>query len=667
MRPRAPRGLTRNEPVIRIVAVIALVWGAVYLGWRALETWDRTDPALFLLLYACELFGWAMLASFCFLAWRIPASTRPPIGHPHSVDVLVCTYDEGPELLEATLLGCAGITYPHVTWVLDDGRREFVRELAERTGARYLTRPDNQHAKAGNINHALGVVRAELLLVLDADHVPQPDILDATVGYFDDPKVAVVQTPHDFGNHDSFQHFETGRHDQSMFFDVILPGKDRHNSVFWCGSAAVIRRAALTEVGGVATETIAEDFHTTIKMHDRGWKSRYHGETLVQGLAPHDLSSYLLQRDRWARGNLAVFRTPENPLRASNLSPAQRFSYLSSLLAYFVPLQRLGLLVVLTVMLVSGQLPMHATLSGFLIFWLPWIAFDLAASALLCRGRASLWDGTYSVLLTLEIFVRAARVVISPTLSTFKVTPKDGIDDGGWHALRQLHMVVGIAAILFCALVLRALTALGIVPLPHMGTAPFVIAMALGLWELALVVAALVKVSRRHQLRHHYRTPTDLAAFIDDDIVRMVDLTPAGAGILSPREVEVGKQVPLVVDLPMVDGRPRAVRLRLTVTMCRPDHESAHSWRIGGAVVPVTDQDHKALVEYCHVVAARSRLTESGRLSARVETVEPQAPAAVDTGGRSGAGGSPPVHATDAGRRHQLFRRDPTVNTARRR
>ena len=308
---------------------------------------------------------------------------------------------------------------------------------------------------------------AELLLVLDADHVPQPDILDATVGYFDDPTMAVVQTPHDFGNHDSFQHFETGRHDQSMFFEVILPGKDRHNSVFWCGSAAVIRREALIEVGGVATETIAEDFHTTIKLHGRGWRTRYHGETLVQGLAPHDLSSYLLQRDRWARGNLAVFRTTENPLRARNLSLAQRVSYLSSLLAYFVPFQRLGLLIVLTVMLLSGQLPMHATLSGFLIFWLPWIAFDLAASTLLCRGRATLWDGTYSLLLTLGIFARAARVVIAPTPSTFKVTPKDGIDDGGWHALRQLHMVVGIGVVLLSAITLRALAVLGVAPSPQ--------------------------------------------------------------------------------------------------------------------------------------------------------------------------------------------------------
>ena len=211
------------------------------------------------------------------------------------------------------------------------------------SGARYVTRTGQPACQGRQHQHALGVLDGELLLVLDADHVPQPDILDATVGYFDDPQVAVVQTPHDFSNHDSFQHFETGTHDQSMFFEVILPGKDRHNGVFWCGSAAVIRREALDEVGGVATETIAEDFHTTIKMHGQGWKTRYHDETLVQGLAPHDLSSFLLQRDRWARGNLSVFGPRRTRSVAPQLSLRQRVSYLSSLLAYFVPLQRLGL------------------------------------------------------------------------------------------------------------------------------------------------------------------------------------------------------------------------------------------------------------------------------------------------------------------------------------
>jgi cellulose synthase (UDP-forming) len=461
-------------------------------------------------------------------------------------------------------------------------------------------------------------LNAELLLVLDADHVPQPDILDATVGYFDDPEVAVVQTPHDFSNQDSFQHFATGKHDQSMFFEVILPGKDRHNGVFWCGSAAVIRREALVAVGGVATETIAEDFHTTIKMHELGWKTHYHGETLVQGLAPHDLSSYLLQRDRWARGNLAVFKTRENPVVAPRLSLGQRVSYLSSLIAYLVPLQRLGLLTVLTVMLVSGQLPMHATLDGFLTFWLPWIALDLAASALLCRGRASLWDGTYSMLLTMGIFARAVVSLFRPISSTFKVTPKDGIDDGGWRAFHQLRLVMTIGAVLVAALTLRVLAAGGIVPLPPLRGAPLVIGLLLGLWELGLVTAALYKVSRRRQHRRHYRAPVGLAAVVGGEIVRVADLTTSGVGLVSSTSLSPGRQVELTVDLPMLNGETTHTHLSLLVTGCRLDPHEERAWRIGGTVTPRRDADRDALVEYCHVVATRSRLTESGRLTAGI-------------------------------------------------
>ena len=199
---------------------------------------------------------------------------------------------------------------------------------------------------------------------------PLPDALDATVGYFDDEKVALVQSPHDFYNQDSVQHYEVGRHEQSMFFEVVCPGKDRHNGVYWCGSAAILRRAALVEVGGVATETIAEDFHTTIKMHRAGWTTHYHDEILVQGLAPLDLDGYLLQRDRWARGNLAVFRLPESPLRLrSKLGPRQRFSYFGSLFAYGAGVSRLAMIGLLVAVLVGGVLPARMTLLSLAVLW----------------------------------------------------------------------------------------------------------------------------------------------------------------------------------------------------------------------------------------------------------------------------------------------------------
>ena len=150
----------------------------------------------------------------------------------------------------------------------------------------WITRPDNSHAKAGNINHAFTVTDGDLIVVLDADHVPRPDFLDATLGYFADPLVALVQSPHDFSNRDSIQHTTAVRHEQTLFFDVIGPGKDRCNSMFWCGSATIVRRTALEGVGGVLTDTVAEDFHTTIRMHAQGWQTRYHDEILVQGKAP---------------------------------------------------------------------------------------------------------------------------------------------------------------------------------------------------------------------------------------------------------------------------------------------------------------------------------------------------------------------------------------------
>ncbi len=626
MRAHAQQGTSREdggERLLRVVVAVALVWGTTYLVWRLVDTRQGSQPVLFALLFACEVFGLAALASFAFLAWRVPTPARPAIGWRPTVDVFVCTYDEGLDVLGATLVGCDRITYPHTTWVLDDGRRPHVRSLAERFGVRYLARPTNEHAKAGNINHALSHTTGQVLLILDADHVPQPDILDATVGYFDDPAVAVVQTPHDFGNHDSFQHFETGRHDQSMFFEVIMPGKDRHDGVFWCGSAALILRHALEGIGGIATETIAEDFHTTIRLHGQGWHSRYHHETLVQGLAPHDLSSFLLQRDRWARGNLAVLRTPENPVIAAGLTLKQRASYLASLLAYFVPLQRLAMLAVLVVMLVTARVPLHATLWQFGVFWLPWMTLDLAASAMLCRGEASLRDGSYTTVLTTGIFVRAAFALVRPFRSSFKVTPKDGIDGGGWSAVRQLRLVLAVVVVVVLAIVARFLGLAGLIPIPPLHGLALVAGLAFASWELTLLGTALNKVGRRHQVRHHYRVPVEVAGVLNGALVRIVDLTPGGAGVIGAAPIDVGSEVSLQLDLPGIDGGVRTVRVRYTICSSRP--AEGHGWRMGGTITPVGEADGEALVEHCHVVSSRTRLTESGRLSPAPAVVPGQA------------------------------------------
>ena len=425
------------------------------LAWRIGWSGQRTNLALWGCLLAAESYGAWNLATLIWLTWDVRARPRPMPQREHSVDVYICTYDEPVAVLEATLSGCSLLSYPHTTWLLDDGARPEIAELAARWGARYMTRPDKSHAKAGNINYALPRTEGELVLVLDADHVPMPDALETLVGYLDDPHVALVQTPHDFSNHDSIQHYALGRHEQSVFFSAICAGKDRHNSAFWCGSGALIRREALLSIGGVATETIAEDFHTTIKLHKRGWRTHYDERIFAQGLAPHDLASYLLQRDRWARGNLAVFATPESPLRARGLTFAQRLSYLASLTGYLAGPVRLLLLGVLTAVLWSGALPMRISPLALVTLWGPATLLMAMGGSALCRGEQSSGEAVHYELCTAEIFTRALRCVFRPGRTTFKVTPKEGVDRGGWESLRQFRLLIAIAVLLCVGLVLR--------------------------------------------------------------------------------------------------------------------------------------------------------------------------------------------------------------------
>jgi hypothetical protein len=215
-------------------------------------------------------------------------------------------------------------------------------------------------------------------------------------------------------------------------------------------------------------------------------------------------------------------------------------------------------------------------------------------------------------LLTTEIFTRAAFVLVHPFRTSFKVTPKDGIDDGGWSAARQLRLVLVMAGILAAAVVARVLALLGLVALPALGTLAVVAGISFAVWELVVVAAALWRVTRRHQVRRHYRVPVEVAGVVGGMLVRVVDLTPGGAGMIGPQPFEVGAEVDLRLDLPTVAGAIQVVRVVFTVCSSRPI--KGLGWRMGGTLVPAGDGDGEALIEHCHVVSSRSRLTDAGRL-----------------------------------------------------
>lgn len=603
------RFFDRHPRLLRATALIALVWGIGYLTWRVGWSGEGASPVAFGMLLATEVYGLYALAILAWFSWSRPAAVRPAVTPGRKVDVYVCTYDEPAEVVMATLAGCRALTYPHTTYLLDDGRRPEMRELAELAGAEYMTRPDNSHAKAGNLNAALPRTDGDLVFVLDADHVPMPDALDALVGYFDDERMALVQTPHDFFNHDSVQHYVVGRHEQSLFYRVVCPGKDRHGAAYWCGSAALINRHALLEIGGVATETIAEDFHTTIRLMRHGWRSRYHDEVLVQGLAPHDLDGYLLQRDRWARGNLAVFRLPESPLRAKSLHPLQRLSFLASLFAYLAPPMRLLLLLTLGLVLWTGELPMKISVVALAALWLPYVLLNFGAGAALARGYMRVPESAHYELLTMEIYTRALRCALVPGKTAFKVTPKQGRDGGGLDAVRKLHLVLFCTLLLAAGTAMRLLDLAGVGPLPDLPGIAAVVVPLLGLFELRRLLATLTAVGRRRQRRLVYRfegdAPANLYTPTAHTTARLVDASAAGLGLVASAPLEAGSEPAVLLTLTDAAGSEHEVAAKIEVRTCR---EVEGSFLIGATIREIDPEARLRLMEWCYVVCTHERL-----------------------------------------------------------
>jgi len=249
------RGSARRLVVVRVLVVLALIAGVNYVVWRWLDSvaWSAWWIAVPLVL--AETYSLVDTALFGVTMWRLRERGEPPPAPDGvTVDVFVTTYDEPEDLVLATAVAAREIRYPHRTWILDDGARPSMRAAAERAGIGYLTRSSSwdgkpRHAKAGNLNNALFQTDGELLLVLDADQVPDPAILDRTVGYFAaDERVAVVQTPQYFVNVADADPLGS---QAPLFYGPIQQGKDGWNAAFFCGSNAVLRREALMQLGVV--------------------------------------------------------------------------------------------------------------------------------------------------------------------------------------------------------------------------------------------------------------------------------------------------------------------------------------------------------------------------------------------------------------------------------
>jgi cellulose synthase (UDP-forming) len=491
--------------VRRAFVVLGLAAMVPYFYWRIVYTANPAAMWFFYLFLVAE--GLNLLESVLFYAttWKTATRVAEPALPDRTVDVLVPTYNEPAMLLRDTLVCALAIRYPHQTYVLDDGNRPEIKELAAELGCQYLSRTDRSHAKAGNLNAALAKTTGEFIVVLDADHVPSPEIVDQMIGLFADPKVAIVQAAQDFYNLDSFQHRTNwkARHawqQQELFFGVIQPGKDALDAAYYCGSPAMLRRSALQEVGGFATETVTEDIHTGLRLQRRGWTVAYLNRTLARGLAPQTFIGFVTQWRRWGFGAMQVLRA-ENPVFGRGLRFGQRLCYFASFYFYWMAYQKFVYVVTPIFCLLTGIFPLVAEPRTYLLLFTPYLVLNVAASALLQRGLGSFLMSEQFNVLKMPVLMGAIRGLFRRR-SEFAVTPKSRAGAARWSDVRLLLVIV---------LLIPPAIGVGLWRLRH--AAPgyafwaVVVNLAWAVFYFLLMGPLLVRALRREELRVAYRFP----------------------------------------------------------------------------------------------------------------------------------------------------------------
>jgi cellulose synthase (UDP-forming) len=527
-----PPRLANLAPAQKLVVGLFLAVGIWYLGWRP-TTFNPDARAFSWLIYAAEVYGFGCAILYIFMCWRLQARTPPPVPVDATVTVFVPTINESVDLVRRTLLAAQRMrhTGPVEVCLLDDGNRPDMRALAAELGCRYLARTENSHAKAGNLNNALRHTTAAFIAIFDADHAPAPDFLQETLGFFQDPKVAFVQTPQDFYNLDSFQH----RHDraqaivwseQTLFFRVIQAGKDRLNSAFFCGSCAVARRAAIEDIGGFATGSVTEDIHTSIRLHKRGWSSVYYGRSLAFGLAPSTLLPFLKQRLRWGQGAMQVWRQ-EGILTAPGLTLRQRLSYLATMLAYFEGWQRAILFLSPVVVLTTGVMPIVEVNAAFMVRFVPYYLLTFWVFEEVSRGYGrSILTEQYNML-RFAVFITATFGYFLRRLR-FVVTPKElGDGDGTARNLWPQYAVVGLNALA---------VPLGILLFWRGNALPLAALVANILWAsatfaigaMAIAFALRTATFRRREYRFPVPVPIRVTTADGQVMAMATDLSPMG-------------------------------------------------------------------------------------------------------------------------------------------
>ncbi|HVY13837.1 MAG TPA: UDP-forming cellulose synthase catalytic subunit [Rhodopila sp.] len=519
---RPGRGMTL------FLTMLSAVVSLRYIVWRFTETLEFNTVLQGVLgtgLALAEAYAILVLAlGYIQTVWPLDRKPLPlpedPADWP-SVDIYVPTYNEDLSIVRATVLAAMAVDWPPdklKVYILDDGRRRAFRDFAASCGAGYIIRPDNNHAKAGNLNHAMKVTDGEFVAVFDCDHVPTRAFLQMTMGWLvHDKRMAFIQTPHHFYSPDPFQrNLAAGTRvpaEGNLFYGLIQDGNDFWNASFFCGSCAVIRRAALQTIGGFATETVTEDAHTALKLHRKGWQSCYLRLPLAAGLATERLILHIGQRVRWARGMLQILRL-DNPVFGRGLTVGQRICYVNAMMHFMFAVPRVVFLTSPLCFLLLGQNIIAASPLAIIAYALPHIFHSVATNARIQGNwRHSFWSEIYETVLALFLVRITVVTMVSPRRGRFNVTDKGGLLSKGYFDMGAVYPNLILAGVLGIGL-LRGLYGLLLV---HTTRLEFQAYLLNSVWvslSLLIVLAALAVGRETRQIRNRARITTRLPVVV---------------------------------------------------------------------------------------------------------------------------------------------------------
>lgn len=423
-----------------LICIVGLIASVVYLVWRFNNTlflYEGLTARQFWIyaVYAIELIGFFEIAMFLLIMSRTKdrgatiKELPPDIAKMYDVDIFIPTFNEPIEVLEKTIIGAKHIDWQNKkVWVLDDGRRDWLKKFCEEQGVEYLTRPDNLHAKAGNINNALKYAKGSFFCIFDADFVPFRNFLKRTIPLFRTPHIGIVQTPQHFYNKDPIQinlHVPDDYPDeQRLFFDEMAASRDAWDMAFCCGSCSILRRSAIDATGGIPTESVTEDLLTTLRMIRKQYITVYLNEKLSMGLAAESIKAFFVQRERWARGAIQTIYLPDGPL-GPGLNLKQRLFFFPTSWLIQYP-SRLLLILIPVMYLIFGLAPLkYTSIEDLMFYQVPVFLAYFLTMRWLVRGKyLPILSISASLFATFRLLPAVVSSLIKPFGVPFKVTPK---------------------------------------------------------------------------------------------------------------------------------------------------------------------------------------------------------------------------------------------------